>query len=120
MHVQPLVEGVQQRLIAADMGHDAQLNLAVISAGNHAARRRHKRLAHAPPLGRADRDVLQIGVVAGQTARHRHRLRVVGMHAPGRWQGQLREFVGVGALELGQSPVLQNFGRQGEVFGQFF
>jgi hypothetical protein len=51
VHVQPVGEGAQQRLVAAEVRHDAQLDLAVVGAGNHAARRRHEGLAHAPALG---------------------------------------------------------------------
>ena len=76
--------------------------------------------AHAPPFGRFDGDVLQIGVVAAQPPRHRHRLRVVGVDAAGARQSQLRQLVGVGAFELGNAAMLQNFGRQREVFRQLF
>ena len=120
MHIQPFVESAQQGFVATQMGHDAQLDLAVVGAGDQAARRGHKGLAHAPPLGCADWDVLQIGVVAGQAPGHRHRLRVMGMHPAGARVGQLRQLVGVGAFELGQTPVLQNFGGEWEIFGEFF
>ena len=120
MYVQALVEGVEQGLVAAQVGHDAQLNLAVVGAGNHPARRGDEGLANAPPLGRAHGDVLQIGLVAGQPPRHGHGLRVVGVHAPGARQGHVGQLVGVGVFQLGQAAVLQNFGGQGVVVGQFF
>jgi len=64
MHIQPGGKGMQQSFIAADVGHDTQFNLRIISAGNHAAAAGHKRFAHAPALGGTDRNVLQIGIVA--------------------------------------------------------
>jgi hypothetical protein len=83
------------------------------------ARRRDEGLAHAPAFGRADGDVLQVGVVAGQPPRHRHRLRVVGVHTAGGRVHHQRQLVGVGALELGQAAVLQDARRQRVVGGQF-
>ena len=56
----------------------------------HVARRRDEGLADAPAFGRADRDVLQVGVVARQPPRHRHRLRVVRVHAAGARMRHLR------------------------------
>ena len=80
---------------------------------------RHEGFSYPAALGRADRDVLQIGVVARQTPCDGHGLRIVRVHAAGARQGELGEFVGVGSLELGQSPVLQNLGGQRVVLGQF-
>ena len=120
MHVQAFAKGAQQGFVAADVGHDAQFDLAVVGAGDLAAGRGYEGFAHAPAFGRADGDVLQVGVIAGQAAGDGHGLGVVGVHAPAGGQGQLGQFVGVGALELGQSAVLQDLGRQGKVFGQFF
>ena len=102
------------------MGHDAQLDLAVVGAGDQAAGGSHKGLAHAPALGGAHRDVLQVGLVAGQPPRDRHSLRIVGVYPAGARVRQLGQFVGVGALELGQAPMLQDLGRQRIVFGQLF
>ena len=120
VHIQPFVESAQQGFVTAQVGHDAQLDLAVVGTGDQAPGRGHKGLAHAPPLRRADRDVLQIGVVARQAPGHRHCLRVMGVYPAGARVGQLRQLVGVGAFEFGQTPVLQNFGRQWEIFSQFF
>ena len=118
--VHALGEGAQQRRVATDVGHDAQLDLAVVGTRNNTARRGHKSLAHTATLGRSDRDILQIRVVARQPPGNRHGLGIVGVHTPGTRVGELCQFVGVGALEFGQAPVFQNLGRQGEVFGQFF
>jgi hypothetical protein len=70
------------------------------------------------PSSRAHGDVLQIGVVAGQPAGHRHGLRVMRVHAAGVGVDHLRQLVGVGALELGQAAVLEDLGRQREVLRQ--
>jgi hypothetical protein len=53
-------ESRQQTLVAADVGHDAQLDLRVVGRDDARARRGDERLADAPPLGGADRDVLQV------------------------------------------------------------
>ena len=100
------------------MRHDAQLDLAVVGAGDHAPRRRHEGFAHPPPFRRADGDVLQVGVVAGQAPRHRHRLGIVGVHPARARVGQLGQLVGVGALQFGQAAVLQQLGGQRVVFRQ--
>ena len=120
MHVQALLKSLQKRRVPADMRHDAQLDLAVVRTGDDAARWCDEGFAHTTALGRTDGNVLQIRIIAGQAPGHRHRLRVMGVDAAGARQGQLRQLVGVGALELGEAPVFQNFGRQRKVFGQFF
>ena len=80
--------------------------------------RSHKRFAHFATFGRADRDVLQIGVVAGQASRHRHSLRIVGVYPAGLRHRQLCQFVGVSAFEFGQRAVFQNFLGQGVIVSQ--
>ena len=118
VYVEPFVEGAQQGFVLADVRHDAQLDLAVVCTRDQAARRGHEGFAHTPAFGRADRDVLQVGVVARQASGHGHGLRVMGVHAPGARQRELGKLVGVGALELGQAAVLQDLGRQRKIFGQ--
>ena len=118
MHVQAIFEGTQQGFVTRQMGHDAQLDLRIVGTGNQLALWGHKGFAHAAAFGRAHGNVLQIGVVAGQAPRHRHGLRVVGVHTAIRWQGHLRQLVGVGALELGQRAVLEQLGGQRIVLGQ--
>ena len=120
VHIQPVVERLEQGCVIADMGHDAQLDLRIVGAGNNTARRCHKSLAHTPALGRANRYVLKIGVVTGQPPGDCYRLCVVRMHPAGARQRELGQLVGIGALELGQTTVLQQLGRQGVVFCQFF
>lgn len=120
VHVDTFVKGFEQGRVAAEVGHDAQLDLRVVGAGNDAARRGHEGFAHFATFGGADGDVLQVGLVAGQAPGDGHGLGVVGVDAACARVGQLGEFVGVGAFEFGQAPVLQDFGRQGVVFGEFF
>ena len=118
MHVDALGEGAQQRFVVAQVRHDAQLDLAVVGAGDHMARRRDERLAHPPAFRSLDRNVLQVGIGARQAPRDRHRLRIVGVDAPGARIRHLRQLVGVGALELGQATVLQQLGRQRKILSQ--
>ena len=81
-------------------------------------RRRDEGFADAPALGVADRYVLQVGLVAGQPPRDRHRLREVGVHPSGAWVHHARQLVGVGGLELGQGAVVENEARERIVEGQ--
>ena len=120
VHIQPLMKGTQQGLVFAQMRHDAQLNLAVVGARNAPAFGCHEGLSHPSSLGGADRDILQIRVVAGQATRHRDGLSVMRVHASGAGMRHPRQFVGVGAFEFGESPVLQDLGGQGVVLRQFF
>ena len=76
-------ERLEQARVLRDVRHDAQLDLRVIGRHDVAARRRDERLADAAPFRGADRDVLQVGVVAREPPGHRHRLPVVGVHAAG-------------------------------------
>ena len=102
------------------MRHDAQFDLGIVRTRNHPARRRHKSFAHAAAFRRTDGDVLQVRVVAAQPTGHGHGLGIVGVHPACARVGQLGKFVGVGAFEFGQPAVLQQFGGQWVVFGQFF
>ena len=120
VHVHPLGKGLEEGLVATEVGHDAQLDLRIVGTGNHVPWWCDEGLAHTPPLGRADRDVLQVGVVAGQAPRHRHRLRIVRVHAAGAGVGHAGQLVGVGALELGERAVFEDLGRQRVVLGQLF
>ena len=120
VHVHAIGECLEQGFVTADVGHDAQLDLRVISAGNHTARRGDKSFTDTATFRCFHRNVLQIRVVARQTARDRHGLRVMRVNTAGFWVGQLGEFVGVGSLELGKPSVLQDFGGQRVVFCQLF
>ena len=52
---------------------------------------------------RADRDVLQVGIVAGQPPGDRDGLRIGGVHAPGRGLTHPRQLVGVGATSASRA-----------------
>ncbi len=65
VHVQIVLERVQEAGILRQVGHDAQLDLRVVRRQQLVARRCDEGLANAPPLGGADRDVLQVRVAGG-------------------------------------------------------
>ena len=112
MDVQVLLEGGAQPGIAGQVGHDAQLDLAVVRSHQPPAGGRHECLAHPPPLGGADRDVLQVRVLGGQPPGGRHGLMVGGMHPPGVWVDLPGQLVRVGGFQLGERPVFDNDRRQ--------
>ncbi len=89
-----------------------KLDLRVVRRDDLRARGGHERLADAPALRRAHGDVLQVRVVGGETPRHGDGLRVVRVHAAGLGVHHARQLVGVGALELGERPVLEERLRQ--------
>ena len=120
MHIQALVKGLEQGLVTTQVSHDAQFNLGIIGTGNQTASRCHKGFAHFAAFGRANRNVLQVGIVARQATRDSHRLRVMRMHPPCSRQSHLRQLVGVCPFQFGQTAVLQNACGQGVVFCQFF
>ena len=62
VHVLTFVEGAQQGFIFAEMRHDPQFDLRIIGRDNRPSGRGNKRFTNASALGRADRNVLQIGV----------------------------------------------------------
>lgn len=68
VNVAPLMEGPEQRIIATDVGQHAQFDLAVVGAYQFMTGRRYKRLTDELPLGRADRNVLEVGIARRQTA----------------------------------------------------
>ena len=81
VHVFAFVKRVYQRGIARQVCHDAQFDLRVVGRDDFVPCGRDKGLAHTATFGGADGDVLQIGIVAGQAACNRHRLRIRGVHA---------------------------------------
>ncbi len=91
-----------QHLLVGDVGEHAQLDLAVVGGeqpgplfGDEAGPDR------AADLG-ADRDVLQVGIGAGEAAGGRRGLVEGGVDASGLGVDQVRQRVEVGVLELGQ------------------
>ena len=55
-------KGVEHRLVMAQVGHQAQLNLGIVSAEEHVAVGRNERAAYLFALVVPDRDVLQVGI----------------------------------------------------------
>ncbi len=62
VNVDPILEGLFQRRNIGDMGKDAQFDLAVVKADDHAAFGGHKRLADAAAFVGAHGDVLQVRI----------------------------------------------------------
>ncbi len=119
MNIHALFERTQQAGILADVRHDAQLDLRIIGTDDAVPGRRDEGLANAAPFDGTDRDVLQIGVVAGQPSGHRNRLGIGRVDPAGCRVHHQRQFIGVSALQLGQRTVLEQPGRQRIVGGQF-
>ena len=67
MHVLALGERVQEDGVLRQVRQDGKLDLRVVSTDETHARRRDESGADASPLLLADRDVLEVGVLAGET-----------------------------------------------------
>ena len=78
-----LAKALQQAFVLREVRHDAQLDLRIVRRQQHVALGRDECLTDAPPLGRAYRDVLQVGILRRQPAGGGHRLVIAGVHAPG-------------------------------------
>ncbi len=109
MHILPLAKGLQQRLVATHVGHNAQLHLRIIGAHQLAAPARDEGVTNTSAGIRLHRDVLQVGIRAGKPTRGCHGLVEARMHAavglPEAW-----EHIHVGGLELRKLTVTQNPG----------
>ena len=114
MHVLSVAEGLHQVGVAAQMGHDSQLYLGVIGRYDNSLRRaRHEGFSNLLAALRADGDVLQVGVGAGQAPGGREGLVEGGMHAPV-LRGNIRgEGLDIGGKELFDGPVFQDFVHDG-------
>ena len=102
------------------MRHNPQFDLRIVGRHHHLSFGCAERTAHAAALFGADRDVLQVRVVAGQPPGNRHGLCVIGVHAAGGGQNHFGQFVGIGRFEFGQAAVLQNQFGQWKIVRQFF
>ncbi len=113
MHVAIFREGVQQTRIRRQMRHDAQLDLRIIGGYQRVARCGDEGLADAPPLVRADRNVLQIGIGRRQSAGRRDTLMIAGVDASRVLVDLLGQLVRVGRLEFGDAAIFENqFGQR--------
>jgi hypothetical protein len=81
--VEAFGEGLLQLRDVADVGQQAQLDLAVVGADQHFARLGDEGLADLAAFLGADRDVLQVGIGGGQPPGRRRRQRVGGVHPAG-------------------------------------
>ncbi len=81
---------------------------------------RDEGLADAAPFRRADRDVLQVGILRRQPPGGGHRLVVAGVHAARLRIDLLGQLVRVGRLELREAAVFENQLRQPIRFSQLF
>ena len=105
-------EGLDQALLARDVGEDAQLDLGVVGGEEAVPRLRHERRADAPAELGADRDVLRVRVARRQPPRHRDELVERRVNAARPRVDQRRQRVGIRRLELGECPVLDDLGGQ--------
>ena len=71
------------------------------------ARRRNEGFANTSPFASTHRNVLQVGVRAGQSPSDGRGLRVMRVHTPGGGVDPLRQLVAIGVLELGDAAVFQ-------------
>ena len=95
-------EDLFQHLLVGDVGEHPQLDLAVVGGEQLGALLGDEAGPHrAADLG-ADRDVLQVGVGAGEAAGGGRRLVEGGVDAAGLGVDQVRQRVEVGVLQLGQ------------------
>src|SRR5690606_14202128 len=98
VHVQTLAEGIEQALVLGQVRHDAQLDLRIVRGHDAVARGGDEGLADAPPLGGADRDVLQVRVRGGQPAGGGERPLVTGVGTAGGRAALLGRAARAGAL----------------------
>ena len=107
MDILSLPESVHHGVIARKMRQDAQLNLAVISIHQHVPRGRHKGAADLPSQIGAHRNILQVGLGAGNAPRGRAGLVKEGMDAA-LVVHLADQRVNIGAVQFAHLPVFQD------------
>ena len=115
MDILPLREGRDEQRVGREVGHDAELDLGIVARDQPVTRRGDEGPADAAALLGPDRDVLEVRVRGGQAPGGRHGLVIARVHAPGAGIDLLRELLGVGRSELGETAILQDQARQGIV-----
>ena len=100
MDVLPLGESLFQLRNVRHMGHDAQLDLAVVGADELRAFRSDEGGADLAALLRAHRNVLQVGLGGGEPARGGRRQRVGRVDALRLRIDEVRQSVRIGGAEL--------------------
>ena len=113
MDILTMTEGLQKQLILRNASQNTQLNLRIIAAHQQIiACSRNKNTANLSALLRACRNVLQVGVRAGQTACYRYSLLEVRMNASRFGINQRLQSFQIGGLQLRQLAMLQNGSNQ--------
>ena len=112
MDVLALAEGLLHGLVIRNVGQNPQLDLAVVRIHQYTAGPGHEHFADLRPQVGTDRDVLQIGLRRGQPPGGGDQILEGGVNAAV-GGNDLHEAVGIGALELGQHPVVHNGGNNG-------
>ena len=105
--VGPAAEGLDQPGVLGQVGDDPQLDLVVVGDQEPAALGRDEsRTGSRRPSSRADRDVVQVGLIGAEPPGAGHRLVEGGVDPPvGRHLGQQR--LAVGRAQLLDLPVAQ-------------
>src|SRR3954451_11098778 len=117
MYILALGKRLDERRLPGHVRQDPQLYLRVICHDELPARRGGESVPDPYPHLGANRDVLQVGRVAGEAARRRPRL-LQGAVYTALVGDELEQAVYVGALELGELAVLDNAVRDGVLDGE--
>ena len=120
VNVLVLSEGVDQHRVLRKMGQDPQLDLRIVRGEQLAALVGNEGRSNLGAKLRADGDVLQVGIAAGQPPGSGHRLVEGRMNPLGPRIHQAGKGVHVSGLELGDAAILQHQARHLVVLGQVF
>ena len=118
VNVDAVAEGLAQRLDAADIGDDAQLDLRIIDRQQLVPLLGDEGAADAPPFLGADRDVLYVRVGRGEAPCTGRGHGEGGVDAPRLRVDLLHQRVGIGGFQLGELAPFQDFRRQVVLRGQ--
>ena len=99
---------LDQLLIPGQMRQDPQLDLGVVRIHQHTVLLRHKYLADPSSQFHAHGNILQIWLRRTDSSRGRYGLVKVGVD-PIIFPDVDSQSVGIGGLQLAESPILQNF-----------
>ena len=106
--VDAIAKCVDQRAVAGQMREDAELDLRIVGGNQHVVRLGDKRAPDLAAKRRPNRNVLQVGIAAAQTAGRSDRLVKRGVHAAGHRINEFRQRVDVGAFQLLNASPLQH------------
>ena len=108
MHVEIVTERAAQPLVTGQVRHDAQFDLRIVRREQHLAIGWHECLPDFAAFRCPDRDVLQVRVCRGQPPRGGNGLVIGRMDSAGRRSNLFGQFVGVCALQLADTAVLED------------